>query len=269
MLNVERFKRKEKYFFDDLVEIMAILRSENGCPWDKEQDHHSIRNNFIEEVYEAVEAIDTDNVELLKEELGDVMLQVVFHSRMSQEENKFNIDDVCDGVCKKLILRHPHIFADAKAGNSQEVLMRWDEIKKVEKSQKSVTDTLNSVSKALPSLIRSQKVQKRAAKVGFDWENTDGALNKLHEEIQELENAIKKNNKEEINEELGDLLFSCVNVARFVDCDAENSLYNACDKFISRFEKLENQAIKEGKNLSEMSLAEMDKLWDKIKLENK
>ena len=174
------FEKKDKYTIEDLLEIMKILRAPGGCPWDREQDHHSIRASFIEETYEAVEAIDTDNTELLKEELGDVLLQVVFHSRIEEEAGRFNFDDVADGICKKMIVRHPHVFGDVTVENSADVLKNWDEIKKKTKSQKTQTEVLQSVSPALPALMRSAKVQHKAAKVGFDWENAQGALEKVH-----------------------------------------------------------------------------------------
>ena len=266
---IKILKNKDSYAFSDLVDIMRLLRSENGCPWDREQNHHSIRNNFIEETYEVIEAIDSDDNELLKEELGDVLLQVIFHSRIAEEEKAFSINEVCDGICKKLILRHPHIFSDTTADTSAEVLKRWDEIKKEEKNHQTVTDTLNSVSKALPSLIRSQKIQSRAAKTGFDFEKTADAVDKAYEELTELKEAISKGKKEDINEELGDLLFSVANIARFVKCDAENSLYDACDKFTKRFEKMENLALnQENKALKNMTAQEMDILWEKAKGSN-
>lgn len=184
------FIRKEHYNVYDLVEIVKILRAPGGCPWDMEQDHHSIRRDFIEETYEAVEAIDNDDTELLKEELGDVLLQVVFHTEIEAEKNSFNIDDVADGVCKKMIIRHPHVFSNAEADTTEQVLKNWDSIKMQTKSQKSQAEVLQSISKALPSLMRSQKIQQKAAKVGFDWENVDGAISKLKEEVAELEEAV-------------------------------------------------------------------------------
>lgn len=256
---------KEKYDNDDLLKIMRILRSENGCPWDREQDHHSIRNNFIEEAYEAVEAIDTEDTELLKEELGDVLMQVIFHSIMEEEIGSFNFDDVADGVCKKLIVRHPHVFGDVQADTSDEVLKNWDRIKKETKNQKSYTDTLLSVPKNLPALMRSTKVQQRAARAGFDWDNADGAMDKIKEETAELEAAMQKGSSEEIENELGDLLFSVVNLSRFVDVNSEEALTRSCEKFIRRFDTIEKLANERGINMTESSLEELDKLWDEAK----
>ncbi|MEE1317902.1 MAG: nucleoside triphosphate pyrophosphohydrolase [Ruminococcus sp.] len=262
------FKEKQKYNFNDLVEIVKILRSPEGCPWDREQTHKSIRSNFIEETYEAVEAIDTDDTELLKEELGDVLLQVALHSEIESEQNNFTIEDVCDGICKKLIIRHPHVFSNVEADTTEQVLKNWDAIKMQTKSQKSQTQAMLSVSKALPSLMRSAKLQQKAAKVGFDWENVDGALEKLFEECEELKQAIENNDKANQREELGDVLFSAVNVARFLDIDSEHALYDACDKFTDRFSKVESLANKRGIDMKTASLTELDSLWDEVKILN-
>ena len=259
------FKEKSAYDFNDLVEIVKILRSPEGCPWDREQTHKSIRSNFIEETYEAVEAIDTDDLELLKEELGDVLLQVALHSEMESEQGNFTINDVCDGVCKKLIIRHPHVFGDVNADTTDQVLKNWDAIKMQTKSQQTQTQAMESVSKSLPSLMRSEKVQKKAAKVGFDWENVDGALDKLIEECTELKNAIASGDKDNQREELGDVLFSAVNVARFIGVDSEHALYDACDKFINRFAEVEKLAIQRGIDIKTTSLSVLDSLWDEVK----
>lgn len=256
------FSNKDRYNYDDLLKIMEILRSPDGCPWDREQTHASIRNNFIEETYEAVEAIDDDNLELLKEELGDVLLQVVFHARMEEEAGHFNMDDVADGICKKLIVRHPHIFGDVVANTSAEVLVNWDNIKQQTKGISSQTESMVKVAKSLPALVRAQKIQQKAAKVGFDWPSVEGALDKLSEELDELREAL---GSDTAPEELGDLLFAAVNVARFIKTDAEESLYCASEKFISRFTYVENRAKEMGKRLQDMSLEEMDKLWDEKK----
>lgn len=259
------FKEKNKYTFNDLVEIVKLLRAPDGCPWDREQDHKSIRQNFIEETYEVIEAIDTDDTELLKEELGDVLLQVVFHSIMEEEKNTFDINDVADGICKKLIIRHPHVFADVKADTTEKVLKNWDDIKMKTKSQKTQAQAMISVSKALPALMRSSKIQQKAAKVGFDWKNADGALEKLDEEVCELKEVISHGSSEQMEEELGDVLFSAVNVSRFIKCDAEKALYNACEKFISRFDAVEKLANERGINIKEASLDTLDDLWDQVK----
>lgn len=260
------FKEKNNYNFDDLVEIVKILRSPGGCPWDREQTHKSIRSNFIEETYEAIEAIDTEDTELLKEELGDVLLQVALHSQIESEKKSFNINDVCDGVCKKLIIRHPHVFGDVKADTTEQVLNNWDDIKMKTKSQKSQAQAMQSVSKSLPSLMRSTKIQQKAAKTGFDWDSADGALEKLFEECNELKAAILSNDEENEREEIGDVLFSAVNVARLLNIDSEHALYDACDKFTDRFSKVEFLANERGIDMKTASLSELDSLWDEVKI---
>ena len=257
------FERKEKYNFNDLLRIMEILRAPDGCMWDREQDHQSIRRNFIEETYEVCEAIDEQDTEHLKEELGDVLLQVVFHTQMEKEKGVFDIEDVADGICKKLIYRHPHIFGTVEVGSSEEILRNWDELKRKEKHQKSDTDTLASVAKSLPGLIRAEKLQKKAAKVGFDWENAQGALEKAGEELDEVKRAIAGDGDPE--EEIGDLLFAAVNVARHLKVDPERAMEKTCNKFIRRFADMEQQAKEENKALSGLSLAELDTLWNRSK----
>lgn len=259
------FNYKDKYNFDDLVKIMKILRAPGGCPWDAEQNHESIRRNFIEETYEAVEAIDTCNSELLCEELGDVMLQVVFHAEISEGEGDFNIDDVCDGICKKLIIRHPHVFGDVKADTSEKVLENWDKIKMQTKSQTTYTETLKSVSPALPALIRAEKVQHKAHKCGFDWDDISGALDKLSEEISELREAVAKGEKDAVSDELGDVLFSAVNVSRFADVDSEKALSDSTEKFIYRFSKVEEIAAQKGIDMKTATLSQLDAIWDEVK----
>ena len=256
------FKEKERYGFQDLLEIMEILRGEDGCPWDREQTHKSIRRNFIEEVYEACEAIDNDDPVLLCEELGDVLQQVVFHAHLSKCEGAFDINDVCDGVCKKLILRHPHVFGSTSVKDSAQVMENWEEIKKVEKNQKSTAQAMDQVAKSLPALMYAEKIQKKARKVGFDWPDAAGALSKVREETAELEQAMACGGN--VEEELGDLLFAVVNVSRFAGVDAEEALAGAARKFAGRFARLEQLA---GDKLSDMSLEQMDELWDRVKRE--
>jgi len=261
------FQEKSKYGMDDLLAIMKLLRSPEGCPWDREQDHRSIRSNFIEEAYEAVDAIDADDKPALCEELGDVLLQVVFHTQMEAEQGTFSFDDVCDGICKKLIHRHPHIFSDVIAGTSGEVLRNWDAIKKKEKGQETQTDTMQSIPRCFPALMRAAKVQNKAAKVGFDWEDVQGPLDKLREETAELSEALEQKDSEGVQEELGDVLFAAVNVSRFVDLDAEETLTRATDKFIARFARVERLASEKEMDMKTLSLEELDRLWDKAKEE--
>ncbi|MBR0542766.1 MAG: nucleoside triphosphate pyrophosphohydrolase [Clostridia bacterium] len=260
------FSFKEKYNIDDLLEIMKILRSPEGCPWDREQDHKSIKKSLIEETYEVIEAVNKEDNTLLCEELGDVLLQVVFHAQMADEKGNFNFADVTDGICKKLIERHPHVFGDVKADTSDQVLVNWEQIKSKSKNRKTQTDKMLSIPRELPALMRSTKLQEKAAKVGFDWQSVDGALDKIDEEKKELEQAIKAGDKKNIEEELGDLLFSVVNVSRFVGVDAEEALTASADKFLNRFSVVEKLADERGLNMSETSLEELDKLWEEAKL---
>ncbi len=259
------FERKSEYNFNDLVQIMKILRSPDGCPWDKVQTHQSIRQNFIEETYEAIEAIDTCDTELLKEELGDVMMQVIFHTIMEEEVGSFDINDVCDAVCKKLIVRHPHVFSDTIADTADEVLKNWDKIKMDTKSQKTQSQVLASVSKSLPALMYSQKIQHKAAKVGFDFEKTDDAFDKVSEELAELKTAVANDDVDNMSEELGDLLFSVVNVARFIKVDSEKALYDATVKFTDRFSKVEQLCNERSINMAEAPISVLDSLWDEVK----
>lgn len=257
------FEYKQHYTVKDLEEIVRILRAPGGCPWDAEQTHESIRRNFLEEAYEAVEAIDEGSAEHLREELGDVLLQIVLHARMEEEQGRFDLDGVADGICQKLIYRHPHVFGDVKVSGTGEVLSNWEDLKRKEKGQKTNTDALSAVARSLPALWRAEKVQKKAKKAGFDWPDVSGALDKLSEEIEELKTAVAEGSN--IEEELGDLLFSAVNVSRFVKVDTEQALTKATDKFIDRFRKVEAQAQAEGRPMEEMSLAELDALWERAK----
>lgn len=254
---------KKSYDTNDLVEIVRILRAPGGCPWDAEQTHQSIRRNFLEEAYEVAEAIDEGSPEHLKEELGDVLLQVVFHACIEQEGNRFDLNDVADGVCRKLIYRHPHVFGDVNVHSTDEVLSNWEDLKRKEKGQASNADAVDSVARSLPALWRAEKIQKKAAKCGFDWDDVSGAMDKLTEETEELNAAI--DGRGDVAEELGDLLFAAVNAARFLHLDPEDCLNAASDKFSTRFRKVEEAAAAQGKRLEDMTLAEMDKLWESIK----
>lgn len=259
------FEIKEKYSLEDLISIMKLLRSPEGCPWDAKQTHESIKMNFIEETYEVVEAINKKDNTLLLEELGDVLLQIVFHSRIEEEKGCFGFSDVVDGICKKLIERHPHVFGDISVSDSNEVLKNWDEIKRKTKQQKTFSQAMEAVPRELPSLMRSTKIQSKAAKAGFDWQDVSGALQKLTEETDELSLAIYKGKSDEIVDELGDVLFSAVNISRFVGVDAENALTMACDKFQKRFAFVESSAAEKGIDMNAASLDELDKLWDEAK----
>lgn len=256
---------KNNYDFMDLLDIIEKLRGEDGCPWDREQDHSSIKKCLIEECYEVLEAIDENDIDMLIEELGDVLLQIVFHSQIGSEEGFFTIQDVISSICNKMINRHPHVFGEVTAENSKEVIENWDKIKKQEQEIDNYTDELKHVPKNLPSLMRAYKVQKKAAKVGFDWDNIEDAMNKIVEEYYEVKDVYKSEKEAKILEEIGDLIFSVVNVARFLDIDPENALNYTIDKFINRFEYIESTALSMGLDLNEMSLEEMDTLWEKAK----
>ncbi len=259
------FQQKEHYSIDDLLDIVRLLRGEGGCPWDREQTHSSIKSDFIEEVCEAIEAIDLEDTELLKEELGDVLLQVVFHCRIEEELDSFRFSDVCDDICKKLIIRHPHVFGDTIVGSTEDVLKNWDNIKKETKGQDSYTDTLTSVAKSLPALMRAQKVGKRAMRAGMDFRSADDAMKCVRLETAELEEAVAEGDKQRIEDEFGDLLFSCVNVARHLGIDSEIALKSATDKFIRRFSKTEELLQMNSIDMKELSIEELDVYWDKAK----
>lgn len=265
---VENFEFKESYDFYDLVRIMKALRGEGGCPWDAEQTHESIKKNFIEETYEVIEAINKENPELLCEELGDVLLQVVFHAEMEDEKKVFNMDDVTDGICKKLIERHPHVFGEVKVDGTDDVLNNWDTIKRNKKGQKTQSEAMQFIPRELPALMRATKIQEKAKKAGFDWDNIDDVFSKLDEEVEELKTAFKSGVKKDINEELGDVLFSVVNLSRFLSLDAEEALTLSNDKFISRYTKVENLAKERNIDMKNSSLEELDKLWDEAKTMN-
>lgn len=264
MENIKDFLNKTSYTFADLVSVMEILRSEGGCPWDREQTHESIRKNFIEETYEVVDAIDRKDLPGLREELGDVLLQVVFHARMEEEQGNFTIDDVCDEICRKLIIRHPHIFADTVAEDTETVLRNWEDIKNKSKGIEKQSESLMAVPAVLPALMRAQKVQGRAAKVGFDFADVSVALDKLEEEIAEFRASLSTG-LEQACEEMGDVLFSAVNVSRLAKIDAEEALYGSNEKFIRRFQGMEALAAERKISLKEISTEELDALWEEIK----
>ncbi|MBR5245101.1 MAG: nucleoside triphosphate pyrophosphohydrolase [Clostridia bacterium] len=248
----------DAFTFDDLVELMAFLRAPGGCPWDAAQSHESIRRNFIEEVYEAVEAIDNKDVPLLKEELGDVLLQVVFHAQICAEAGEFDMGDVCTGIVKKLIRRHPDLFPVSPDLQGKS----WDEIKQAEKRLTSGSKDAAQVARSLPALIYADKVQTRVARTGFDWPDAEMAMSKVEEEAAELRQALTDNTN--VEEELGDLLFAAVNVARLRGLDPEETLMRATDKFRRRFAKVEEAA---GDKLAGMGIDEMVTLWKQAKEE--
>ena len=262
------YEFKDKYGIEDFIEIMRILRAPGGCPWDREQNHESIKKNLIEETYEVIEAINKKDVPLLREELGDLLMQVVFHTIMEEEKGNFDFDDVTDEVSKKLIIRHPHVFGDVQADTVDKVLSNWDAIKSSTKGRKTTSESMISVPRELPALMRAAKLQKKAADVGFDWNDVSGALDKIYEEADELKAAVESGNAQAINEEFGDLLFSAVNVSRFLKIDAEESLTAASDKFLDRFSKVEAEAQSRGIDMKTASLEELDAIWNEVKAQN-
>jgi len=259
-----KFKAGE--LFQKFVRIVELLRSEKGCPWDREQTMESMRGNVIEEAYEVVEAIDEKNYEKLKEELGDLLLQVVFLSQIAKEEGKFTISDVIEGINKKLVHRHPHVFGNIKVKDTKEVLRKWAEIKRKERGRKGILD---GVPKTLPQLYRAKRIQEKVSRVGFDWEKWEEVYEKILEELNELKNAIHSKNDEEIENETGDLLFAVVNLARFLKVNAEDALRKTNERFIKRWNEMEEMALKEGKDITSMKIDELSELWEASKRKEK
>lgn len=255
------FEFKERYGVDDLLEIMRILRSENGCPWDKVQTHESIRMDLIEETYEACDAIDEGSSDHLREELGDVLLQVVFHAQIEDEKGNFTFYDAVNDLAQKLVIRHPHVFGDVKVNSVGDVLENWNDIKQQSHGQETYTDTLKGVSRAFPALMRAQKVGKRAKRAGMDHPDVESAVASLRSEIDEVMAA----DKEHEAEELGDMLFAAVNVCRIKGYDAENLLTRATEKFIDRFEKTEDLIRCEGLDMNALDIDQLDLYWEQAK----
>lgn len=256
-------KNNEGEALSRLAEIIKVLRAE--CPWDSVQTHETLTKCMLEEAYEAVDAIQEHNVENLREELGDVLLQVVFHCNLSEEEGDFDLTDVINEECEKMIRRHPHIFSEDRVKTIDKALEKWENEKSKEHGEERYTDRLQRVPKALPALLRSSKVQGKASKVGFDWDDTSGVFDKLEEEIKELRCAYEKGDAQNMTEEFGDLLFSMVNVSRFLEIDPEDALNQSTAKFIGRFDIMERLASEKGLCFTELSLEEMDKLWVEAK----
>lgn len=259
------FVFKDKYSIDDLLEIMKILRAPGGCPWDAEQTHESIKKDFIEETYEVIEAINKNDKVLLEEELGDALLQVVFHCEIERASGSFDFSDVTDGICKKLIERHPHVFGEVEVSSTDEVLSNWDDIKRKSKNQKTQGSSMLKVPRELPALMRAQKIQSKAKKAGFDWDDMSGAFDALESEIRELRQAIAEKNQAYIEEELGDVLFSAVNVSRFIGVDSEEALTKSNEKFITRFLEVERLASEREIDMKNTPIDELDELWKEAK----
>ncbi len=252
-----------------LVDIIELLRSEEGCPWDRVQTHKSLRSCLLEEAYETADAIDKDDMDNLEEELGDVLLQVVFHANLGSEENRFDLRSIANRECEKMLRRHPHVFLNKNSESIDKVLEKWENVKRKERGTATHTDSLRNVPNALPALIRSYKIQKKAAEVGFDWDDVSDAFSKVKEETGELLEIYRGNDEASIMEEVGDLLFAVVNVARFLGVNPEEALNFTSSKFIDRFGFIEDSAKLQGKRLEDMNLEEMDKLWEQAKARNR
>ena len=264
------FQCKRRYDWEDFLRIMRLLRSPGGCPWDAEQTHQSIRRNFLEETYEALDALDRDDPVDMCEELGDVLMQVVFHATIEEERGRFTMADVVDGVAQKMVYRHPHVFGTVHVDNSDQVLVNWEKLKRTEKGQASTADAIEAVPHTLPALWRAEKVQKKAAKAGFDWDDPLRALDKLEEEVRELRAAMESGKAPEdphgLPEELGDVLFMAAKLGQMTGTDPEDALHRSCDKFDSRFRFVEESA---DKPLSDCGEAELLALWREAKTKEK
>ncbi|MHB8157497.1 MAG: bifunctional methyltransferase/pyrophosphohydrolase YabN, partial [Desulfocucumaceae bacterium] len=257
------------YPLDPLVEVITSLRGEGGCPWDKEQDHLSLRQYILEEAYEAIDALDRQDMYNICEELGDLLLQIVLHAQIASENRHFGINNVVEAITEKMIRRHPHVFSDVKVENSNEVLDNWAAIKKEEKGGPPRESLLEGIPGFLPSLMRAQRIQAAVAKVGFDWPGYEGALEKLYEELCEIKEAIKSGSQVQIEDELGDVLFSVINLARLLKIDSEVALAGTINKFIQRFSYVEQKAAESGRGLPECTLEEMDSWWEEVKKQKK
>ncbi|MGQ9454972.1 MAG: nucleoside triphosphate pyrophosphohydrolase [Armatimonadota bacterium] len=251
--------------FVELVETVKKLRSREGCPWDRQQTHESLKSYLIEETYELVEAIDSGDLSLVKDELGDLLLQVFLHAQIADESGEFGIADVCRGIREKLQRRHPHVFGEVEVSSVDEVLRNWEKIKRAEAGYEDRTSVLDGIPRTLPALMRATKLSKRAARTGFEWPNLQAVVDKLKEEVAELEAALAKGDREEIRGEIGDLLFTIVNIARWVDVDPEDALRGMLKKFAERFRRIEEHARQTGRDITEMTLEEMDKVWNETK----
>lgn len=257
------FERKETYSLQDLIEILRILRAPGGCPWDRAQTHLSDRRNFLEEAYEAAEAFDRDDPALICEELGDMLMQVLFNIHIEEDAGRFTTDDVTDHICKKLIFRHPHVFGTAAADTSEEVLVNWEALKRQEKGQQTTADAMDAVARSLPALWRADKLQSKAARAGFEFADVSGALDKLDEETRELREAVARGTN--FSEELGDVLFAAVKAGRFLNVDPEDALNATCEKFIARFRRVEETCAARRAEMSSLPLDELTRLWNEAK----
>lgn len=262
---MERKLENVDKLFKDLVEIIAKLRGEDGCPWDKQQTNSTLKPGLIEEAYEVIEAIDEKNDEKLEDELGDLLMQVLLNAQIAEDEGRFNISGVIHKISEKLLRRHPHVFGNAQVKDAQEVLKNWEKIKREEYANKDRESIVDGVPSQLPALMMARKVQAKASRVGFDWEKAEDVMKKVEEEIEELKESIKLSQAEGIEEEIGDILFSVVNLSRFFNVEPEDALRKTTAKFIRRFKLMESEINAKGKNITDYNLAELDEIWDAVK----
>ena len=262
---MNEFQIKDRYHMDDYRALIRFLRSPDGCPWDRAQTHESIRRNLLEEAYETAHAIDSGDRDNLREELGDLLMQVLLHAQMEEEQGAFDLDDVADAACKKLVFRHPHVFSGLAAPDPDAALSAWEAQKRAEKGQRTVTESMVGVAETLPALWRAEKIQKKAANVGFEWPKRSDTLCKLREETEELAAGMEADDAENIAEEIGDVLFSAVNAARMCGVDPEAALHAACDKFIRRFQYVEEKTAEKGGNIPDLSLYELEHLYQEAR----
>lgn len=251
--------------FEELTEIIAKLRSEDGCPWDREQTNETLKPGLIEEVYEVIDAIDEENDEKLEEELGDLLMQILLNAQIADDEDRFNICGVIQKISEKLLRRHPHVFGNIKVQDAQEVLKNWEMIKRQEYANRDRESIVDGVPSHLPALMMARKVQAKASRVGFDWDKSEDVLKKVEEEVEELKESINLSKAEGIEEEIGDILFSIVNLSRFLNVEPEDALRKTTAKFIRRFKKMEAEINIRGKSITEYNLAELDEIWDAVK----
>lgn len=255
----------KKELFEELIEVIAILRSENGCPWDREQTHETLKSTLIEETYETLEAIDTGDPQKLKEELGDLLLNIMLQAQIAAEHKNFDIYAVIETLTEKLIRRHPHVFGDVNVEDSGEVVKNWEEIKRQEAGYEDRKSVLDGIPDALPTLLRAQKIQNRAARVGFDWDKLADVVAKVDEELQEVKASISADEPEATSMELGDLLFAIVNLCRFMEIQAEETLRGANRKFMTRFKWMEAELERRGTNFEAQDLESLDAIWEEAK----
>lgn len=255
--------------FDRLVDVVAMLRSKNGCPWDLAQTHESLKADLIEEAYELIEAIDAKVPKKICDELGDLLMQVMLHSQIATDRNEFGVDEVIENLTEKLVRRHPHVFGSVVATDENEVLENWEEIKRGEDGNKDRKSSLDGIPHSLPSLQRAEKIQKKASRAGFDWDTTEDVLPKLQEEIDEIEESIRNDDITEIEMEIGDLLFSVVNLCRFLNVQPEEALRKSTRKFADRFQRMETTLKRTNKTFKDYDLSTLDQIWEQVKQQEK